>query len=299
MTDDPTTSGDPGNPGDPITSGGAPLRIGVVALAVRDLDRVAGFYRSVLGLVDLDRNGDTLRLGLPGTPLLDLVHRPDARPAARRSAGLFHTAFLLPERRDLGRWLRHAASLGIALQGASDHGVSEAVYLADPEGNGIEVYRDRPSPLWPREDGRIAMVTKPLDVDGLLAEGADGAFDAAPAGTLIGHVHLQVGDLETAESFYRDVLGLDLAQHMPGAAFLSSGLYHHHVGANVWNSRGAPARDPNVAGLLHFELRARDRESFREVERRVLASGRTAARDETGSIRLADPWNTGLHVTLG
>lgn len=229
-----------------------PLSIGRVALTVRDLSAVGDFYARVLGLSRLSGDGETATLGAGARPLLELRRDPAAR-SAPHEAGLFHTAVLLPGRTDLGRWLRHAGELGLRLDGAADHEVSEAVYLRDPEGNGIEVYADRPRDRWHVNGTHVRMVNAPLDIPGLLA--APGAWQGAPDGTVVGHVHLQVGQLPEAEAFYTGPLGLDLTERFDGAAsFYAAGGYHHHLASNIWNSRGAGQRTPGTAGLAEVEL---------------------------------------------
>lgn len=257
----------------------APLEIGRVALTVNDLGATEDFYRQALGLERLGGDGATALLGAGGRAFLELRGDRAARRRSSREAGLFHTAFLLPSRAALGRWLRHAAEARVPVQGASDHLVSEAIYLADPEGNGIEVYADKPREAWPMEGGRIRMATEPLDVQGVMAE-ADGPWTGVPEGTVVGHVHLQVGDLAEAEGFYHGVLGFDVVTHYPGASFMGSGGYHHHLGANVWNSRGAGRRTPST-GLAEVE---------------ILADGdaHDALLARTGGARLDDPWGTAV-----
>lgn len=256
------------------------LRVGGVSLAVRDLPGTAAFYREVIGLEVVDERGGLVRLGVGGVPLLELHHRPDALPDDPAKAGLFHIALLLPNRGDLGRWIAHAGRLGQALDGGADHLVSEAVYLHDPEGNGIEVYADRPRGTWSWSEGRVAMTNKPLDRAGLLREGR-GPWTGAPAGTRVGHVHLRVGDAAEAARFYGGILGLDVTAAWPGVAFLSSGRYHHHVAANAWHSAGAGLRDPARAGLL-------------AVTFDLLPGANRAGLAMPGTLR--DPWGTVLHL---
>ncbi|MDQ7775203.1 MAG: VOC family protein [Paracoccus aminovorans] len=232
----------------------APLQIGQVALIVNDLDRVGDFYQSVIGLGRLSGSGEQLVLGAGGRPLVEL-RRDKAARHRPREAGLFHTAFLLPDRKVLGGWLRHVAGRQIALDGASDHLVSEAIYLRDPEGNGIEVYADRPRSAW-RTDGReVQMDTVALDLDGLAAS-AETPWSGAPEGSVIGHVHLQVGNVAEAESFYMNKLGMDRSAHVFGASFFASGGYHHHIAGNIWNSRGAGQRSADATGLAELVLDA-------------------------------------------
>lgn len=261
----------------------APVEIGRVALVVNDRETVARFYETALGLRRLSSDGAAILLGAGDRVLLELRGDTAARRASPREAGLFHTAFLLPSRAALGAWLRHAVEARVPVQGASDHLVSEAIYLADPEGNGIEIYADRPRADWKAADGSLKMATEPLDVPGLAAA-ALAPWAGAPDGTVVGHVHLQVGQVEAAERFWTDVIGMDLMAHYPGAAFLASGGYHHHIGANVWNSRNAAVRALPATGLAELELLAAPAEH-------------AAITARAGSDRPADPWGTVLRLT--
>lgn len=237
-----------------MSTAAAPLEIGTVRLVVNDLTKVADFYARALGLEKLGGDGTTARLGAGNATLLELHADPAARKSSPREAGLFHTAFLLPDRSDLGAWVHHASNSRLPVQGASDHLVSEAIYLADPEGNGIEIYTDRPRSKWTGPDGKIKMATDPLDIDDLAAS-ARGPWKGAPAGTVVGHIHLQVGNVADAEAFYRDRLGFPVMAHYPGAAFYGSGGYHHHIATNIWNSRNAGPRSYGT-GLSGFTIRA-------------------------------------------
>jgi catechol 2,3-dioxygenase len=230
--------------------------IGAVRLRVADRDRVQRYYEDVIGLHELERDGVVVRLGAD-TPLVDLVADPDAPPRPARSTGLFHLAVLVPARADLARAMQRVAAAGGRFSGASDHFVSEALYLSDPEGYGIEIYRDRPRAEWEYEpSGELRMGTVALDLDGVLGELPGGADEGMPAGTVIGHVHLQVADVAPARAFYAGDLGLDVTvSSYPGALFLSSGGYHHHVGINTWASAGAPPPPAGSRGLEWFELR--------------------------------------------
>ena len=225
----------------------AATRIGRVTLAVRDLDGVAAFYRRTLGLVAHVLDGQVAELGTPEAAWLRLER--SAAPARERGTpGLYHVAVLLPDRAALGAWLRHAVDAGVRLHGAADHGVSEAVYLADPEGNGLEVYRDRPRSSWARDGTRVRMITEALDGDGLLAA-ARGAWRGVPPGTVVGHLHLQVPDLAAAGRLYGEGVGFALTTDAyPGALFYAAGGYHHHVGLNTWglNTRGLNTRVENT-----------------------------------------------------
>lgn len=230
--------------------------IGAVRLRVADLDRAVAYYERVIGLRTLERQGPLARLGADG-PLVELEGDPSARPAPVPSTGLFHLAVLVPDRPELVRAVRRVAHAGARLEGASDHFVSEAVYLRDPEGNGIELYHDRPREVWEwTADGELVMGTVPLDLGAMLAEDPGGPDPGMPAGTVIGHVHLQVADLDAAETFYTAELGLDVTvRRYPGARFMSRGGYHHHVGVNTWAGEGAPAPPPGSRGLVHYEAR--------------------------------------------
>ena len=256
----------------------APVSIGAVTLRVRDLPAVERFYRTIIGLDRIDQAEDRVSLGADGHAFVHLLHDPAAVPDEPGQAGLFHTAFLLPSRADLARWLAHAAKTGTPIEGASDHDVSEAIYLSDPEGNGVEVYADRPRASWRWQGGQVGMSTTRLAIDDLLRLAAGSAWSGAPAGTRIGHVHLRVGDIERALGFYRDRLGFDVVRALPAAAFLSTGGYHHHIATNCWHSRGAGPRDPRAAGLAAVTLAVRD--------------GALPGLGET----LHDPWGTEIRL---
>lgn len=267
----------------------APYHIGAVTLRVHDLAKLTAYYRDTIGLELLAADGQSAALGAGGRILVRLEAGAE-RPSS--AAGLFHLAILLPSRRDLAGWLKHAADTGIRLEGASDHLVSEALYLSDPEGNGIEIYRDRRRAEWPRRaDGGIAMATERLDLDRLLAEAAPGAYAGMPAGTGMGHIHLRVGDTAAAEAFYRDLIEFELMVRYPGASFLASGGYHHHIAGNIWGSRGAGPRRPGEAGLDRFELVARDESGFAAMRQRFLAGGGS---EDGGVPTIADPWGNRL-----
>jgi catechol 2,3-dioxygenase len=231
-----------------------PARIENVELRASDPGRSERFYREVLGL---ERVADEPpALGAGGRPLVILLQAEAAVPPPPSSTGLFHVAFRFPDRKALARALRRLAAAGVPLSGASDHGVSEALYLGDPDLNGIELYRDRPREEWPREpDGSIGMFTRPLDVRNLLEEAAgDGAAPAEP-GTDVGHVHLKVSDLERSVGFYREELRLDVkARYGREAAFLAAGDYHHHVGLNTWQSLGGGPPPQGSPGLERYTI---------------------------------------------
>jgi catechol 2,3-dioxygenase len=249
--------------------------MGAVHLTVADLERSLAYYEKAIGLATRERADDRASLGTEDAELLVLVEEPGAQ-RVHRHTGLFHYALRLPERADLARWLAHAARTGVPLAGMSDHFVSEAIYLGDPDGHGIEIYRDRPRDVW---EGKVwaGMTTEPLDVPSLLGELDDPAtepFDGLPAGTDMGHVHLQVADTAEAIAFYRDVLGFELMADLFGsAAFFGAGGYHHHVGANTWQSRGAGPPPPGSAALRHATIVLPDAGERDRVAGRVADSG--------------------------
>lgn len=218
-----------------------------------NLDVMRRFYREVIGLREIGRLSGTARFSASGKEPALLVLRQDPAFVPRRPAapGLFHSALLYPDRKELARAVRNVGEHNWRFQGFADHGVSEAVYLADPEGNGLELYSDKPVEEWTRKGNGVAMTTEPLNVHELVAEIAWEAISAgAHEDTIVGHVHLQVSNLGRAEDFYRGVLGFDVTQRdYPGALFLSNNGYHHHFGLNIWNSRGVEPGPPDAAGL--------------------------------------------------
>jgi catechol 2,3-dioxygenase len=221
---------------------------------------------------------------------------PDAIADDPRTAGLYHTAFLQPTRQDLGRWLVHAARNRVQLTGASDHAVSEAIYLDDPEGNGIEVYRDRKPEEWRWSGGRIQMSTERLDLDNLAADTGNAAYAGAPAGLRIGHIHLRVGDLGATQTFYCDTIGLEPTAGRGGALFMSSGRYHHHVGSNVWHSAGATTRDDARAGLSWFAFGAANAAEHDAVIKRLKDANLPLSEGANGT-ETRDPFGTRVRFT--
>ena len=276
----------------------ATTAMGPVHLTVADLERSLAYYRDAVGLDVRGRDAGRTSLGAGNAELLVLVEEPGARPAPRHT-GLFHFALLLPGRADLARWLAHAARARVPLAGMSDHYVSEAVYLGDPDGHGIEIYADRPREVW---EGQVMarMTTEPLDVNGLLTELDDPAtasFDGLAAGTVMGHVHLQVASTEDAIVFYRDVLGFEvMAELVPSAAFFAAGGYHHHVGANTWRSRGATPPPPGSAALRHATVVLPDPAERDRVAARVADAGPEPEAVE-GGVLVRDP--SGNALVLG
>jgi catechol 2,3-dioxygenase len=286
-----------GSGGGPTFANRTPMRIGMVTIRVRKLDAVADFYRDVLGLSVMERSATGAVLGAGGIKLLALEARPDAANEARNAAGLYHTAFLMPTRKDLARWLVNAAIHRVPMSGFADHRVSESVYLDDPEGNGIEVYADRDPSLWQWSAGTVTMGTDQLDIDNLVALTDTRASDyaKAPVGLRIGHVHLRVGDLARADGFYRETLGFDPTRARNGAAFLSSGRYHHHLGLNVWQSAGAGRRDDAATGLAWFSLEVEKPDLFAAKEERLRQAGVQLVTVANG-LEAADPWGTRVRL---
>ena len=274
--------------------------VGRVRLQVSDLERSLAYYRDVLGFKALERSSDRAVLGAEGDerPLIELAERPGATAVPRRGRlGLYHVAILLPDRAALGRFLGHLAHIG-ARAGMSDHFVSEALYLQDPDNLGIEVYADRPRSAWRHEGRQLAMATEPLDAQGLMQAAAGAPWTGMPPGTTIGHVHLHVGDIEQAAAFYHDALGLDkVVWSYPGALFLSAGGYHHHLGTNSWAAGAAPAGE-NDARLLDWEIVVPHTDDADAAAHRVEAAGYHVARAGDGWL-LSDPWGTRVKVVAG
>lgn len=277
----------------------ASTTIGPVELTVTSLERSLTYYRDAVGLQVLRLDDGRASLGVEGVELVGLVEDAAARPAGRHS-GLYHFALLLPERMDLARWLAHAARDRVALVGLSDHFVSEALYLNDPDGHGIEIYWDRPRHLW---EGQVSerMTTLPLDVDDLLGELDDPrqeSFTGLPTGTRMGHVHFKVADIPQTLGFYRDVLGFALmAQLGSHAAFMSVGGYHHHLGANTWESRGAPFAPPGTIALRHATIVLPNAIQRERVVERLRADGHDAEEGPVGPV-LRDPSGIPLLLAL-
>ncbi|MFA1820998.1 VOC family protein [Virgibacillus oceani] len=257
--------------------------VGEVSINVTNLKKALTFYQTVIGFRVLEETDNRAILTADGsTPLLTLEQPDDVLPKEERTTGLFHFAILLPSREDLSAFLKHIAQAGIRI-GASDHYVSEAIYLSDPDGNGIEVYRDRPASEWSWSDGQVAMATEPLDTEGVLAAG-NKAWKGLPEKTVMGHIHLHVADLEKTEQFYSNGLGFKVVTNYPGALFTSTADYHHHIGLNVWNGVGAPAPKRNSAGMNWFSLEFPDKETRFEAVERLRDMGANVTKEENNYI---------------
>jgi len=273
--------------------------LGAVHLTVADLGRSVAYYESAVGLRRLERSEGRASIGVGDRELIVLFEEPGAGSSAGYT-GLYHVALLLPQRFDLAAWLAHAARDRVPLVGMSDHFVSEALYLSDPDDHGLEIYWDRPRETW---EGTVAerMTTLPLDVDGLLAELSDPAgsdFDGLPGETVVGHVHLKVASIPETVAFYRDLLGFGLMAALgPQAAFLSAGGYHHHIGANTWGSSGASPPPPGTAALRHATVILPDEGEHDRVLERLNQGGHEIGREEAGAL-VRDPSGNALVLAV-
>jgi catechol 2,3-dioxygenase len=257
-----------------------------------DIEQGRDFYERVVGLRLIERSDDTLVLGsTSSSPVVELEYEPNPTPRPPKSAGLFHLAILVPSRADLARALRRIADAGWSLAGASDHLVSEALYLRDPEGNGVEIYRDRPKEQWPYREGQLQMSTEPLDLQAVMAA-MPGTTQDTGVGELtrMGHLHLRVSDLEAAESFYRGVLGFDVTvRSYPGALFVSAGGYHHHIGLNTWASLHGPKATAGLRGLMWFEVLLSDKQELKSLQQRIGDAGFDTQAHTSESFLATDP----------
>jgi catechol 2,3-dioxygenase len=282
----------------------APIHIGAYALAVRDLPRLVDFYRETVGLEVIERDGNGAVLGAGGVPLLHLEQRPDLKPDDKATAGLFHSAFVMPTRADLARWYAHAQRIGLTIPRTGDHLVNEAIYYDDPEGNGCECYSDRPPETWEWDaDGQCNVDTgKAVDLADLAGEAKGGAGGAwqAPAGLRVGHMNLRVGDYGAAERFYSGVVGLDFTgrRHVnfqgridTTITFMSSGRYHHHFAANDFTSRGTGQRDPDRAGISWFAFEHDASIDTDALKLRLQITGAPVTAID-GGFETRDPWGT-------
>jgi catechol 2,3-dioxygenase len=297
-------SGEPATPasyGEPPSGFRLPeaTRLGPVRLQVADLARSLAYYERVLGLAVLSRDPASAVLGTHGDarPLVVLTENQAARGMRpRASLGLYHFAILLPDRASLGRFVRHVATTGERM-GAGDHLVSEAFYLQDPDGLGIEVYADRPRSTWRRRGRELMLATDPVDVEGVLAAAGDTTWTGMPAGTVVGHVHLHVGDLSAAAAFYASGLGFDrITWSHPGALFLGAGGYHHHLGANTWAGPGAQPPAQDEARLIEWTVELPSAADVADVERSLAQGGHAWERVSPEAIAARDPWGTAVRV---
>ncbi len=286
----------------------ADAHIGRVRLRVADLERALAFYRDVLGLrVEREWRASVALAPQvhggnagpePGRELIILEERPGIarRPMRPRTTGLYHVALLLPSRRELGRALLGLRAAGYRLRGMSDHAVSESLYLDDPDGNGLEIYADRPRERWPVQGGVVLMTVDPMDVEGVIAAGRESPerWSGLPPGTVVGHVHFTVSNMERAVLFYRDVIGFDVGMQVPTLTAVSAGGYHHHLNLNTWAGDGAPPDSDTVAGLVSWELRVPEDQSRRALIERLAAAGALA--DPSSDVTALDPDRIPLEV---
>ncbi len=267
-------------------------RMGAATLAVSDLAQSVSFYQTVIGLTRLDAGDNgTAIMGAGKTPILHLQEIPNAQPQPERSTGLYHAAILVPSRPDLGRFLINLARTQYPVGGFGDHLVSEAIYLSDPDGNGLEVYRDRPRSEWQWQGSQVKMATDPVDVDGIIAtvENPHTPYAGMPDGTTMGHMHLRIGDVAQAEAFYSQLIGFDVVATWHSALFVSAGGYHHHLGLNTWHSRNAPPSPANSVGLREYTIILPTQEALAEVIARFEAAGISI--DHQGdAVVVNDPW---------
>jgi catechol 2,3-dioxygenase len=268
-------------------------------LKVTNLERSLAFYQEVIGLKVLNQTNQIADLTADGKTVLVSIEQPeDVIPKQGRTTGLYHFALLLPTRADLGRLLKHFLQVRYPLQGASDHLVSEAIYLADPDGNGIEVYADRPATNWSWSNGEVEMATVALDAESLLAEGEGGEWNGLPAGTIMGHIHLHVSELQKTEEFYTKGLGFEVVTRYGGQAlFISTGKYHHHIGLNTWNGLGAPPASKNSAGMESYTMVFPNEEKRNQIISQLKQMGATVT-EENGSFVTADPSGNRIQLAV-
>jgi catechol 2,3-dioxygenase len=270
--------------------------VGTIRLQVSHLERSVEYYRDIIGLEVLSSGRARAALGVrESRPLLELRERPGAHAVPQHGRlGLYHFAILLPDRAALGRFVAHLMATD-AQAASADHAVSEAMYLWDPDGLGIEVYADRPRSMWRSRNGELYMTTEPLNLRSLIREAADSPWNGLPPGTAIGHMHLHVGNLEDADAFYHRALGFDkMVWSYPGALFMSAGGYHHHLGTNTWAAGAPPARE-DEARLIEWELVLPTDEDVEAAARSCDLAGHSSTREDRAR-RLRDPWGTELRL---
>jgi catechol 2,3-dioxygenase len=275
--------------------------ISFVRFNVRNLDAICSFYTQLLGFRVIGRTESTARLSASGVEPATVIleHRPDAPSRSPDTAGLYHVAYLFPDRKSLAQAFLRLYQQEYMVQGFADHGVSEALYLADPEGNGIELYADRPRTEWRYRNGALEMFTAPLDIENLIATlGPSPVVEAeANPAVRIGHIHLQVSNLTVAERFYHELVGFDVVQRSyPGALFVSAGGYHHHLGLNIWNSRGRSAPAEGTVGLASFGIGLPHSDSIEQIRERLVQVGRPIRRQDNHSFATND--FDGIAVTI-
>jgi catechol 2,3-dioxygenase len=265
--------------------------IGLVTLRVAQLERSLRFYHGILGFQPIEQAPGRVVLGTQDNqPILEVIEVPGAGPNPIRATGLYHVAIVLPTRPDLGRMLLRLAEANVEI-GHGDHVVSEALYISDPDENGLELYQDRPRSTWRWERGTLVMGTEAVDLRSLAEDSVHAeAWDVVPAGTRVGHIHLKVGNIPAARRFYSDILGFDVMVQMPTALFVSAGGYHHHIGMNIWHSQGAAPTPVTMAGLQSYAIAIPTPEALQEVKARLVANNVSFTEEQPDLIRVNDPW---------
>jgi catechol 2,3-dioxygenase len=284
----------------PVTAIDPATQVGLVALTVADLNRAVAFYTEGFGFAQVYRAGSLAIVGVAGAPVLLLTEHAGARPWPHHATGLYHFAVLVPSREDLGDWLRHWLELGNRMPGQGDHLVSEALYLSDPDGNGIEIYRDRARDEWRWAHGQVQMATGPVDTRSMLAEAERKGlpWTGLSAGTRIGHIHLQVRNIAESAAFYHGTLGFDIMAELPQALFVSAGGYHHHIGLNTWQSQGAAPAPAGTAGLQFFTLDLPNEAARSAVVARITAAG-IEVEEAGGTVVVRDPSRNTMLLHIG
>ncbi len=273
--------------------------LGSFTLAVADLDRAVDFYSQMLGIPEISRENGRVVLGADSKPLVILNEKAGANRPPRNSTGLYHAAILLPSRADLARLVGHLAQTKYPLSGYADHLVSEAFYLNDPDGNGIELYRDRPRSEWPMDGDLVHMENAPIDFDDFFAdaEREGKPWTGMPAGTTLGHMHLKIGNDKDAQAFYTDVVGFSVMAYYPSAVFVSAGGYHHHLGLNMWESRGGSAKPADAVGLEEWSIVVPDAVALNAAADRLSTAGALIERGDD-FVLFADPWGTKARIVV-
>jgi catechol 2,3-dioxygenase len=276
------------------------IYVSQVDLKVEDLERSLSFYQDMIGFKILNKTNEKAILSADGIkPLLSIEQPKDVKPKQPRTTGLYHYALLLPNRAELGKVIQHMINSSYPIQGASDHLVSEALYLADPDGNGIEIYADRPSSTWKWENEEVIMTTDRLDIEGLIQEANGEKWEGLPKATIMGHIHLHVSELQETYEFYCKGLGFNLVNRFGNQAlFISTGGYHHHIGLNTWNGVGAPPPSNESVGLKRFTLVFPNEESRTNIIRQLSDIG-TVFYEEDGLVLTKDPSGNCLSLTIG
>ncbi|MBM7620934.1 catechol 2,3-dioxygenase [Bacillus tianshenii] len=274
--------------------------VGEVVITVADIDRSLAFYQEFIGFKVLKKSEKKATLTADGmTALLSIEQPEDVSPKGRRTTGLYHFAILLPDRRNLGSFIQHLIQNKHSIQGASDHLVSEALYMADPDGNGIEVYTDRPSSSWNWQGQEVEMTSEALDIQSILSESEGTEWNGLPSGTRMGHIHLHVAELAESANFYTKGLGFDIVNRYGGQAlFLSSGKYHHHIGLNTWNGVGAPKPENNSVGLKHFTLVIPSEEMFEKIISQLKDVSAEILKNDEGIFTI-DPSGNRIKLLVG